>query len=49
MLSASELEPYFLYEQADKQFQIKRYVNSLEDLAINTVNIFFEPKPKPSA
>lgn len=45
MLSARELEPYYIYEQTEKEFDIKRYAHSLEELAINTVNIYFDPKP----
>jgi len=43
MLSARELEPYDIYARAEKQFNIKPYANSFEDLAINTANIFFDP------
>lgn len=46
MLSARELEPYYLYEQTEKEFEIKLYAHTFEELAMNTVNIFFEPKPK---
>ncbi len=46
MLSERELEPYFIYERTEKGFVIERYAHSLEDLAMNTVNIFFDPKPK---
>jgi hypothetical protein len=47
MLSARELEPYYLYEETEKQFEIRESANTFEELALNTVNIFFEPKPKP--
>jgi hypothetical protein len=46
MLSARELEPYDLYERTEKEFEIKPYAHTFEDLATNTVNIFFEPRPK---
>jgi len=46
MLSKREVEPYCIYELAEKEFDIKRYAHSLEELAINTVNIYFDPKPK---
>jgi hypothetical protein len=46
MLSARELEPYYLYEATEKEFEINRYAHTFEDLAMNTVNIFFELKPK---
>jgi hypothetical protein len=46
MLSARELEPYLIYEQTEKEFDIKRYARSLEELAINTTSIYLDPKPK---
>jgi hypothetical protein len=46
MLSARELEPYYLYEQTEKEFDIKTYAHTFEELAMNTVNIYFEPRPK---
>lgn len=46
MLSARELEPYYLFEQAEKEFEIKRYAHTFEELAMNTVTIYFEPRPK---
>lgn len=49
MLSARELEPYFMYQETEKQFEIKQYAHTFEELAINTVNIFFEPRPKAPA
>jgi hypothetical protein len=49
MLSARELEPYHLYEDTKKEFEIKEYAHTFEELAMNTVNIFFEPKPKAQA
>jgi hypothetical protein len=49
MLSERELEPYHLYERTEKEFDIKPYAHSLEELAINTTNIFFDPKPKAAA
>jgi hypothetical protein len=49
MLSERELEPYHIYEQTEKEFELKPHANSLEDLAINTVNIYFDPKPKAAA
>ena len=38
-----------LYQQLEKEFEIQPYVHTFEDLAINTVNIYFEPRPKPVA
>jgi hypothetical protein len=49
MLSERELEPYHFYQQLGKEFEIQPYVHTLEDLAINTVNIYFESRPKPVA
>jgi hypothetical protein len=49
MLSERELEPYLFYQQLEKEFEIQPYVHTFEDLAINTVNIYFEPRPKPVA
>jgi len=49
MLSARELEPYHLYEQTEKEFDIKLYAQTFEELAMNTVNIFFEPRSKAQA
>lgn len=46
LLSERELESYYIYEQTEKEFDIKRYAHSLEELAINTVNVYFDPKPK---
>ena len=47
MLSERELEPYRIYERAEEEFELKPYAHTLEDLAINTERIFFDPKPKP--
>jgi hypothetical protein len=46
MLSARELEPYHLYEETEREFEITQYAHTFEELAINTANIFFEPRPK---
>lgn len=46
LLSARELEPCFVYERAEKEFEIRETAISLEDLARTTRNIYFEPKPK---
>jgi hypothetical protein len=48
LLSERELEPYQIYEAAEKIFQVKRSVSSLQDMAQATMNIYFEPKRKPS-
>lgn len=46
LLSDRELEPYFVYEQAEKEFQIDSTAISLEDLANTTHALYFDPKPK---
>jgi hypothetical protein len=46
LLSTRELEPYFIYERAEKEFEIRSSVISLKDLAQATQNIYFDPKPK---
>ncbi len=47
LLSDRELEPYFVYERTEKEFKIRPTAISLDDLARNTHDIFFEPKRKP--
>jgi hypothetical protein len=49
LLSARELEPYHLYEEAEKEFEIRAHAHTFEELAMNTVNMFFEPRPKAEA
>jgi len=46
MLSARELEPYFIYEDAEKEYEIRRQMSSLEGLAQATDNIFLHPVRK---
>jgi hypothetical protein len=46
LLSKRELEPYHLYEQTAKEFEISPYASSLDQMAQATHNIFFEPRPK---
>jgi hypothetical protein len=46
LLSARELEPYFLYERAAKQFAINQTAVSPEDMVEATRGIYFEPRPK---
>lgn len=46
MLSARELEPYFVYERAEKEFSIHGHVASLEGMVKATNDIYFEPKLK---
>jgi hypothetical protein len=52
LLSDRELEPYFIYERAEKEYVIDHSGISLEDMAEATRNIYFEPKrriqPEPS-
>jgi len=46
LLSQRELEPYFMYSQSEKLFDIQSSAVSLMDMALNTHNIFFEPRAK---
>jgi hypothetical protein len=46
MLSNRELEPYFLYEKASRQFDVRESVASLQDMALATVHIYFSPRLK---
>jgi hypothetical protein len=46
LLSARELEPYFVYERTAREFEIRSTAISLEDLARATENIYFNPRPK---
>ena len=47
LLSDRELEPYFVYERAAKEFVIDSTATSLEDLANTTHALYFDPKPHP--
>jgi hypothetical protein len=44
MLSARELEPYFAYELAGKEFHLSGHAGSLKGMAQATCDIYFEPK-----
>jgi len=46
LLSDRELEPYFVYERASKEFEIDSTAISLQDLANTTHSLYFDPKPK---
>jgi hypothetical protein len=46
ILSDRELEPYWVYERAAREFQIDSTAVCLEDLARTTHELYFEPKPK---
>ncbi len=46
LLSDRELEPYFVYEWARKEFVINSTAVCLEDLANTTHELYFDPKPK---
>jgi hypothetical protein len=46
LLSRREIEPTFVYRRAAKQFEIKDVAISLNAMARNTVDIFFDPKPR---
>jgi hypothetical protein len=49
MLSDRELEPYFIYERASRQFKVDTTVISLDGLARSTDQLYFHPKLKVSA
>jgi len=49
MLSRRELEPYSLYEESEKEFEVLVYTHSFDELGHNTNNIYFEPKRKAQA
>src|SRR5262249_38487974 len=47
LLAQRELEPYFVYEDTAKEFQLEQTTAiSLDALARVTHNVFFEPKKK---
>jgi hypothetical protein len=46
LLSNRELEPYFVYELAEKEFAIESTAISLQDLADTTHQLYFEPRAK---
>ena len=48
MLSDRELEPYFAYTRASKQFEMDTTAISLDHLARSTVQLYFSPTPKES-
>ena len=43
LLSDRELEPYFVYERAAKDFEINSTAISLSDLARTTYQLYFHP------
>lgn len=49
MLSRRELEPYYLYEETAREFEIQVYAHFFDELGHNTSNIYFEPKRKAQA
>jgi hypothetical protein len=49
LLSDRELEPYFVYERTEKEYEVRASAISLEDLAKATQDIYFEPRPKQQA
>jgi hypothetical protein len=46
LLSDRELEPYFVYDWAKKEFEINPTAVCLEDLANTTHSLYFDPKPR---
>lgn len=47
MLSDRELEPYFVYERTAVEFDIQTTAINLEDLAVATQSVFFNPRRRP--
>jgi hypothetical protein len=45
LLTDRELEPYHFYDRTNKQFKGARYGGSVEDLALATESVFFNPDP----
>ena len=48
LFTARELEPYHLYEKTEKEFDIKRYAVSFEDMVNITQTVFYEKRRKPA-
>jgi hypothetical protein len=46
LLTERELEPYYLYEKTEKEFDIRAHAGSFEDMANVTHEIYFESKDK---
>jgi len=46
LLSRRELEPYFIYERAEKEFSMIGHAASFEGMVDATRDIYFEPRPK---
>jgi len=44
VLTERELEPWFMYERTEKEFDIRRHAVSFEDMAQITHDVFFEPR-----
>lgn len=42
MFTARELEPYFTYERTAKEYDIEKTAVSFDDMARNTISVFFE-------
>ncbi len=49
LLSARELEPYFMYERASKEFHVHTYGVSFDAMAQATRDIYFQPRPRASS
>ena len=49
MLSDRELEPYFVYERTAVEFDIRSTAINLEDLAVATQSVFFNPRKRTAA
>lgn len=48
LLSARELEPYFMYERASKQFHLNTHGVSFDAMVQATRDIYFQPRPRAS-
>lgn len=46
MFTTRELEPYFIYERTEQEFEIRKTAVSLEDMAENTDLVFFQERRK---
>jgi hypothetical protein len=49
LLSARELEPYFMYERASKEFHVQTYGVSFDAMAQASRDIYFQPRPRASS
>jgi hypothetical protein len=45
MLTARELEPYFIFERTEKEFVLTRHGHDARGLAETTAELYFKPVP----